>query len=397
MRQRAVSLLLSLLVAVSACSGDDDAGADATTTPPSTTGSSTPGTPSSTTAAGGAGGDVAVTAGQPLPAARCEANREAGTITYLSGFDFAATASIIEVVLAESEGYFDELCLDVELRSGFSTTNYPLIADGEAQFASGGSFSEIVDYSAANEAELVAVAVEGRSAIDRLIVKPGTVTTLEELAGQTIGVKGRIPTSVAAMLATAGLFEGEDYETVLLDGFDPKVHYELDGIVGFPGYASNEPGQLERAGLGFELFDPADYDVPGSFGVLYTSQQFVDDHPTAAQDFVRAAMRGLAEAIDDPEIAAATAMRRVDEGGNPNFLSPEGETFRWTTDAASIAAATPTGTGYGVPDPALLEAEVTAYADVGLFGGEVPDITARYDEELIAAVYDDNARVIWPS
>ena len=160
------------------------------------------------------------------------------------------------------------------------------------------------------------------------------------------------------MLASAGLFEGEDYETVLLDGFDPKVHYELDGIVGFPGYASNEPGQLERAGLDFELFDPADYDVPGSFGVLYTSQQFVDDHPTAAQDFVRAAMRGLAEAIDDPEIAAATAMRRVDEGGNPNFLSPEGETFRWTTDAASIAAATPTGTGYGVPDPALLEAEV---------------------------------------
>ncbi len=397
MRQRAVPLLLSAVVAVSACSGDDDAGADATTTPPSTTGSSTPGTPSSTTAAGGDGGDVAVTAGQPLPAARCEANREAGTITYLSGFDFAATASIIEVVLAESEGYFDELCLDVELRSGFSTTNYPLIADGEAQFASGGSFSEIVDYSAANEAELVAVAVEGRSAIDRLIVKPGTVTTLEELAGQTIGVKGRIPTSVAAMLATAGLFEGEDYETVLLDGFDPKVHYELDGIVGFPGYASNEPGQLERAGLGFELFDPADYDVPGSFGVLYTSQQFVDDHPTAAQDFVRAAMRGLAEAIDDPEIAAATAMRRVDEGGNPNFLSPEGETFRWTTDAASIAAATPTGTGYGVPDPALLEAEVTAYADVGLFGGEVPDITARYDEELIAAVYDDNGRVIWPS
>ena len=32
-----------------------------------------------------------------------------------------------------------------------------------------------------------------------------------------------------------------------------------------------------------------------------------------------------------------------------------------------------------------------------LFGGEVPDITARYDEELIAAVYDDNGRVIWPS
>ena len=74
------------------------------------------------------------------------------------------------------------------------------------------------------------------------------------------------------MLAGAGLVEGTDYQTVLLDGFDPIAHYHLDGIVGFPGYKSNEPGQLERAGLPFTLFDPTEYDVPGSFGVLFTTQ-----------------------------------------------------------------------------------------------------------------------------
>ena len=45
------------------------------------------------------------------------------------------------------------------------------------------------------------------------------------------------------MLAGAGLVEGEDYETVLLDGFDPLAHIAIDGIVGFPGYKSNEPGR----------------------------------------------------------------------------------------------------------------------------------------------------------
>ena len=35
------------------------------------------------------------------------------------------------------------------------------------------------------------------------------------------------------MLASAGLEEGVDYETVLLDGFDPLAHWALDGIVGF--------------------------------------------------------------------------------------------------------------------------------------------------------------------
>ncbi len=46
---------------------------------------------------------------------RCATNEAVGTITYLSSFDFAAAASIVDVVVAEDKGYFDELCLDVEL------------------------------------------------------------------------------------------------------------------------------------------------------------------------------------------------------------------------------------------------------------------------------------------
>ncbi len=158
--------------------------------------------PPPTTSTGG------VAAGAPFPPARCEANRAAGTITYLSGFDFAATASIIDVVVADDRGYFDDLCLDVELQPSFSTANYPIVAAGDAQFASGGSFSEVVNFAAANEADLVAVAVEGRSAIDSLILKPGVAERLEDLAGTTIGVKGKIPPSVAAMLASVGLARG---------------------------------------------------------------------------------------------------------------------------------------------------------------------------------------------
>jgi ABC-type nitrate/sulfonate/bicarbonate transport system substrate-binding protein len=381
MRQRArlsisaVAVAAVSLTAVS-CGDDDDA---ATTVAPTTSRDE-------------------VHAGASFSAARCEANRAAGTITYLSGFDFAATASIIDVVVADERGYFEDLCLEVELQPSFSTANYPIVAAGDAEFASGGSFSEVVNFAAANEADLVAVAVEGRSAIDSLIVKPGVAERLEDLEGTTIGVKGKIPPSVAAMLASVGLVEGEDYTTVLLDGFDPLVHIDLPDIVGFPGYKSNEPGQLERAGVPFDLFAPSDYDIPGSFGVLYTTRDFIDEHPTAAQDFVRAAMRGLADAIADPEAAAALAVERAEAGGNPNFLSLEGETFRWATDVELITSETPEGKGIGVPDPALLQAEVDAYAAVGLFGESgAPDIADRYDVDLIAGVYDDTGAVIWPA
>ncbi len=335
-------------------------------------------------------GAAAVEAGEAFPADRCAANEAAGTIRYLSGFDFAATASIVDVVIAEQAGYYDELCLDVELQPSFSTANYPIVAAGDAEFASGGSFSEVVDFATANDAELVAVDVEGRTAIDSLIVKPGTAASLEDLAGATIGVKGKVPPSVAAMLASAGLVEGDDYETVLLDGFDPLAHYALDDIVGFPGYKSNEPGQLERAGLPFELFDPTAFDVPGSFGVIFTSRDFAEQHPTATEDFLRATMRGLADAVADPEAAAQTAIDLVEANGNPSFLSLEGESFRWRTDAELLAAETPDGTGMGVPDAELLQAEVDAYAEVGLFGGEAPDVEAFIHGAPIEAVYDES-------
>ena len=72
------------------------------------------------------------------------------------------------MLVAEERGYFDELCLDVDIQASFSTANYPLIAANDAQFSSGGSFSEVVTFASANEADFVAVAVEGRTAIDSL-------------------------------------------------------------------------------------------------------------------------------------------------------------------------------------------------------------------------------------
>ena len=70
---------------------------------------------------------------------------------------------MVDVFVAEQPGYYDELCLDVEIIASFSTANYPLVADGEAQFASGGSFSEVVNFAAANDAALSPSSSRGAS------------------------------------------------------------------------------------------------------------------------------------------------------------------------------------------------------------------------------------------
>ena len=339
----------------------------------------------------------AVVAGESFPAERCEANEAAGTITFLTGFDFAAAASIIEVIVAEDAGYFDELCLDVEIQPSFSTANYALIAENDAQFSSGGSFSEVVEFANANDADFVVLSVDGRAPIDVLVVKEGETSSLADLAGTTIGVKGKLPTSVQVMLAQQGLTEGADFDTVAVEGFDPVAHMAIEAIVGVPGWRSNEPGALERADVGFDLYDTVDFEIPGSFGIIYSNQQFIDEHPTAAEDFMRATMRGLATAIADPEAAANTAVELINAGGNPNFLSPEGEVFRWSTDATTIAALTPAGTPFGLPDLETLQVELDTYAETGLFGdGDVPDAASVVDLELMERIHDGTA-VVWPA
>ncbi len=375
-RRRLVAALTTVALLAAAC-GDDGGDADdegnADATPP-------------------------VEAGAAFPDERCTANEAAGTITYLSSFDYAAAASIAEVLVADANGYYDELCLDVEITPSFSTANYPLLAANEAQFSSAGSFSELATQARSLDADLVALSVDGHVAVDVLMVKPDRAASLDALAGQTIGVKGALPPAVAVMLQQeAGLAEGDDYDTVLLEGFDPFAHWALDEIAAVPGWRSNEPGALERGGEQFDLYDPGDYEIPGSFGLIYTNREFLSTHPSAAEDFMRATMRGLADAIADPQAAGEVAYELIEENGNPNFLSAEGEAFRWSTDADTIVATTPEGVDIGVPVATELEAQIEAYDAVGFYGeAGAPPTAGRFDTGLVAGLYDDDGTIVWP-
>ena len=369
-------------LALGAC-GSSDGGTTASSGSPTTGSPTTAPSVGDVTAAG-------------IPPARCAANKAAGRITYLSGFDFSASASIVEVIVAQQKGYFEKMCLDVDLKASFSTANYPLVAANEAQFASAGSYAEIADYDQANDAGLVVVAIDGKTAIDSLIVKEGEGTALTDLKGKTIGVKGKLPPSIKAMLAKAGMVEGTDYTTVGIEGFDPLVHINLPGLAGFPGYKSNEPGTLERAGIPFTLFDPSKDGIPGSFGVIYTNAGFLTEHPTAAQDFVRASMRGMEDALADPKAAAQAAVDLINANGNKSFLSPEGEQFRWTTESGLVTQFTPKGQPVGLVDPADLQSQIDAYDAVGIFT-EKPTIEGTYDSSLIAGVYGPDGKVVWPT
>jgi NitT/TauT family transport system substrate-binding protein len=255
----------------------------------------------------------------------------------------------------------------------------------------------MADFAGANDAGFVALAVEGRTGIDALITKDGAVPTLESIKGKKIGVKGAITPSVKAMLAKVGLTEGKDYTTVLLDGFDPTVHIQVPDIVGFPGYKSNEPLQLDAKGIKYKLYDPSSMNIPGSFGIVYTNKTFLTAHPTAAQDFMRATMRGLADAIADPTGAAKVAVDAINAHGNAMHLSAEGETARWGVESKLVASGVTADKPAGLPLVDQLTNELTTYASIGLFNGKAPDATSMADATVLKAIYDTTGKVIWPA
>jgi ABC-type nitrate/sulfonate/bicarbonate transport system substrate-binding protein len=374
---RAAAALTTLALTAVAC-GSDDSGDDDEST---TTAAAVTAAPDTTAAAGG------------IDPARCETNRAAGTITYSSSFDFAAAASIVDVIVAKEKGYFEELCLDVELVPGFSTTNYPLVAAGTAQFSSAGNYTEILNFSTGG-GEYVALVNYGKGPIEGLVTPEGGAAALAELEGTTIGVKGDLPPSIVAMLATNGLERGTDYREILLDGFDPVQ--QLTQVDALPVYKSNEPGQLDRAGVAYTLYDPVAEGIPGSFGILYTSKSFAEEHPTVVEDFTRAALKGMEDAIADPEGAVKLSVAQIDAAGNQNFLTEEGETYRWTQELGVVLASTPQGQPVGLIDPGLFRAEYDAYVEAGVWPDGAPEYTESFDPAPAAAAYGPDGQVIWP-
>jgi len=326
-----------------------------------------------------------------IPTERCDKNKAAGPITFLTSFDYAAAASIIDVVAASDQGYYEQLCLDVKLQAGFSSSNVQLVSTDTAQMTSLGSFSEVA-VANSQGAGLVAVGVEGYTSIEELLVeKTAGITDLKQLEGRSMGIKGAIPYSLRAMLASKGVDE-KKIKQIEVD-FNPVVLFQTE-IVALPVYKSNEPGQLDAQGYAgkYDVHDPRDAKIPASFAVFTTSKTFAADHPTAVADFLRATLKGFEWAAANPDAAVAASLKRSD----PNlFLNAAGEAFRWRTELGLVRSSTPKGKPVGAVDPTALQAELDALVSLGVVAKNAVDVKASTDGRFMDEITKGD-QLIWP-
>ena len=83
--------------------------------------------------------------------------------------------------------------------------------------------------------------------------------------------------------------------------------------------------------------------------------------------------------------------------GNANFLTSEGETYRWTQESKVVMASTPAGEPVGLIDPDLLSAEYQAYVDAGVWPDGAPNDGKDYDATIAKSLNGPDGKVIWPA
>lgn len=332
-------------------------------------------TPSSPSSSGGSG----------IDAARCAANRSAGTITYLTGFGYGGSVGILDVLTAQARGYYRDLCLNVTVRPG--STNAQLVSANTAQLGSVGGPSDAIT-AAANGAAIVGVATYGNtSAVEAVTMAGGPIRTLKDFQGVTFGYKGAMPPQLLAMLRAGGVDLGK-LKTVSV-GFDPRI-LPQGRVQALSVYKSNEPLTLRAKGYAIREWDPAAYGIKSAFNTVIANRGWAAGHPTAVEDFLRATFHGFAYTDAHLQSSVEYAARLAGNG-----YDVAANTRQWRTESKLVRETLPAGHGIGWQTVAQWQPEYRTLQQFHLVRKPVA-LASLVDNRYVAAI-DTGSALRWPA
>jgi ABC-type nitrate/sulfonate/bicarbonate transport system substrate-binding protein len=250
---------------------------------------------------------MVVAAGCNTPAAAPYASHvPMENVTFIAGFKPQADLPFVAVYVAQAKGYFRDQSLEVGIQHATSGEHIQLLATDRAQFSTG-SAADVMKRVASAGVPLVSIAQIGQRDEQSFAVRADSpIRTLKDWEGRLVGYKTTVSADYLALVAIGGLDRSKVREVAV--GFDPRVL--ADGRVDvYPVFTANEPDTLARLGIPVRLFDPTTYGVPGLGLTFMTNQQMVQTKPEVVTRFLRAALRGLADAIADRDAAIDEVMK----------------------------------------------------------------------------------------
>ena len=333
-------------------------------------------------------------AGSAISAKRCAENKAAGKITYLSGYQFQSSASILEYVAAAKLGYFKDLCLTVDLKPGTGDTaqNTKLLASGQAT-VSAISEQDLIQ-AQANGIDIKGISSYSNAGLDILMTNKD-ITGLTQLDGKVVGHKGYVPATVEAMMVKAGV--KWDSLKLVKEGYDPSVlPRKQGGLEALTGFISNEPNQLKAAGKDVTVWKPVDYDIPSSIGAMAVNPAFAKAHPHAVEDVLRAALHAY-EYCSSNEAHISECVGYAAKLSGPTYDKKLNATI-WKTETQVVKENPTPGQPLGGIDPANVGKLVDMLHQFEIVPSSVTGTKAKgwFDTSFVKDIYADD-KLVWPA
>lgn len=323
--------------------------------------------------------------------AACARNRAAGTINYVSGFGYSATAGQIDVFLAKALGYFKDLCLNVKIDASGADGEQLLAAD-RAQFTEIGSASDAI-LDATHNSQIVAIATYATHAPFAIFTRQ-SIHSLKQLQGGTLGYFVNMTPVALAMLHRAGVNVAK-VKLIKMTDFNPDVVPEgqIDGIV---GYESEQVQTLIAQHEPFHQFLPASYGITGTYNVMQTNRTFLSRHRAVAADFMRASLRALRVCLIHTG-RCVTRLAAIAKAAGQGAVWPRTLLARtWKVEGAWVRGTRQANVG--VQSEAIwrqADKLVHRYGKLEVDTAKIPPLRAMMDTKLVSDLYRGHA-LIWP-
>ncbi len=239
-------------------------------------------------------------------------------MTFMAGYKPQANLPFVGVYVAKEKGFFTEEGLDVAIEhSAGRGEHVQLLVAGNVQVTTMDA-ATVLQRRADPGLPVVSIALIGQRGQQAFAaLKQSGLQTPKDWEGKTVGYKGTPPPDLYALLAAAGADVGK--VNLVNVGFDPRVLTEGKVDV-YPLFKSNEPYLLRKWGYEIVLWDAADYGVP-TLGLTYvTSEAYLRDHADELVRFLRAALKGIRWAQENPEEAVQIVMKYAGPETDPEHM-----------------------------------------------------------------------------
>jgi len=275
--------------------------------------------------------------------------------------------------VAVEKGYFREAGIEIDFDYKFETDGVALVGAGELPFAivSG----EQVLLARAQGLPVTYVAAWYQQYPVSVVAKSEAgVIVPQDLKGRTIGLPGLFGASyigLRALLNAGGLTEKDvTLDAIGFNQVELMAAGQQDIIV---GYAANEPLQLRAQGIAVTELRVADYAQLAANGIL-ASEKIIAENPKLVRAFVGAFLKGLADAMADPDEAF-----QLSESHIPNFSDLDANVQKQVLET-SIEQWQTERPGYS--DPQAWENMQAVLLDMGLIT-EPQDLSKAFTNEFI--------------